>query len=178
MAKLHDKKVALLVYDLFEQVEFTEPRKALEEAGAEVDVITAHSGEELQGLHHIEKGDTFKADLSVEEIEADEYDAVVIPGGVVNADRLRMSEAARQFVQQMNAAGKPIAAICHGPWLLVSAGLAKGHQFTSYATLQDDIRNAGGHWADEKVVVDGNLITSRKPDDLDAFNEAIIAALT
>ena len=176
MTHLQNKKVAILVHNYFEQVEFTEPKRALEEAGAEVDVITAN-GEKLQGLNHVDKGDTFTAELSVEEIAAEEYDAVVIPGGVVNADHLRMSEGAREFVKQMFTAGKPVAAICHGPWLLVSNGVAKGHTLTSYHTLQDDIRNAGGEWVDKELVVDGNLITSRKPDDLPAFCEAIIAAL-
>ena len=173
---LTGKKVALLVHNFFEQVEFTDPKKVLEEAGAEVDIVTA-DGERLQGLNHVDKGDSFIADLSVEEIAADEYDAVVIPGGVVNADHLRMSEGARDFVRQMYKAGKPVAAICHGPWLLVSAGIADGQKLTSYHTLKDDIRNAGGNWVDEEVVVDKNLITSRTPDDLPAFNKAVMEAL-
>ncbi|HSX28330.1 MAG TPA: type 1 glutamine amidotransferase domain-containing protein [Candidatus Saccharimonadales bacterium] len=176
MQTLTGKKIAVLVHNYFEQVELTGPKEALEAAGAEVDIVTAN-GEDLQGLHHVERGDTFTADLSVEEIAADEYDAVVIPGGVVNADKLRMSEGSREFVKAMDAAGKPVAAICHGPWLLVSSGLVKGRKLTSYETLQDDIRNAGGTWTDQEVVVDGNMITSRKPDDIPAFNEAILQAL-
>jgi len=177
LAQLTNKKVALLVHNYFEQVEFTGPKRALEEAGAEVDVITAN-GEELQGLNHVDKGDTFTADMSVEEIAAEEYDAVVIPGGVVNADHLRMSQAARDFVMEMEATGKLVAAICHGPWLLVSSGLVRGRKLTSYATIQDDIRNAGGDWVDEEVVIDGNFITSREPDDIPAFNQAITKALS
>lgn len=177
MAQLTNKKIALLTHNYFEQAEFTGPKRALEEAGAEVDVITA-DGKDLQGLQHIDKGDTFTADLSVEEIAADEYDAVVIPGGVVNADHLRMSQASRDFVMEMEATNKPVAAICHGPWLLVSSGLVRGRKLTSYPTLQDDIRNAGGEWVDEQVAVDGNIITSRNPDDIPAFNQAIIQALS
>ena len=176
MTHLSHKKVALLVHNYFEQEEFTSPKAALEKAGAEVDIITAN-GERLQALRHVDKGDTFTADLSIDEVAADEYDAVVIPGGVVNADHLRMNEPARQFVKELFAAGKPVAAICHGPWLLVSADIIKGCKLTSYETVQDDIRNAGGVWVDQEVVVDKNLITSRKPGDLPAFNEAIITAL-
>jgi protease I len=169
------RKIALLVEDEFEQVEFTEPKKALEEAGFTVDVV-ADKGE-VQGLNHIEPGDKFAVTRALGNVSPADYDAVVIPGGTLNSDKLRMNEKARVFVNGMNDEGKIIAAICHGPWLLVSSGLAEGKKLTSYFTVQDDIRNAGGEWVDEEVVIDGNIITSRKPDDIPAFNKAILEKL-
>lgn len=172
----NNKKIALLVDDNFEQEEFTSPKAALEEAGFSVDVIS--DKQEVHGLHHLEPGDTFAVDRSLEEASPADYDAVVLPGGANNADKLRMNEKARAFVKEMHEAGKVVGAVCHAPWLLVSNGMAGGHKLTSYFTIQDDIRNAGGNWVDEEVVVDGNLITSRKPDDLPAFNKAIIEQLS
>lgn len=177
MVRLTGKKIAIIVHNFFEQLEMTEPRKALEGAGATVELISAN-GTELQGVNHIKDADKFQADRAIEEVVASEYDAVVIPGGVVNADNVRMNESARKFVRDMMTANKVVAAICHGPWLLVSSGVVKGRKLTSYPTVQDDIRNAGGEWSDEEVVVDGNLITSRRPSDLSAFNAAILNALS
>ena len=171
-----NKKIALLVDDHFEQEEFTSPKMALQEAGFEVDVIS--DKDEVHGLHHLDPGDTFTVDCSLDDASPAEYDAVVLPGGANNSDKLRMNEKARKFVNQMYETDKVVAAICHAPWLLVSNGLASGHKLTSYFTIQDDIRNAGGNWVDEEVVIDGNLITSRKPDDLPAFNKAIIERLS
>lgn len=177
MVRLTGKKIAIVVHNFFEQIEMVEPKKALETAGADVDLVSAN-GEELQGVNHIKDADKFHADRPIEDIMASEYDAVVIPGGVVNADNLRMSEPARKFVRDMVGADKLVAAICHGPWLLVSSDVVRGRKLTSYPTLQDDIRNAGGEWSDEEVVVDGKLITSRRPSDLAAFNGAILSALS
>lgn len=177
MVRLTGKKIAIIVHNFFEQLEMTEPRKALEGAGATVELISAN-GTELQGVNHIKDADKFQADRAIEEVVASEYDAVVIPGGVVNADNVRMNESARKFVRDMMTANKVVAAICHGPWLLVSSGVVKGRKLTSYPTVQDDIRNAGGEWSDDEVVVDGNLITSRRPSDLSAFNAAILNALS
>jgi protease I len=175
MAQLEGKKVAIIVDNYFEQAEFTGPRDALKEAGAEVVVIS--DNKELHGLQHIEMADSFTADKSLGEVAAADYDAVVLPGGVVNADHLRMNKKAVDFVRAMFTADKPVAAICHAPWVLISGGIAKDHTLTSYFTLQDDLRNAGANWVDQEVVVDGNLITSRKPDDVPAFNRAIFQAL-
>ena len=176
MSQLSGKKVAIVATDYFEEVELTSPRDALQQAGAEVHVIAPHDGE-IQSLQHVEPGSPVTVDLILDQADPNNYDAVLIPGGVVNADHLRMEQKARDFVEIIEGEGKPVAAICHGPWLLVSSGLVRGRKLTSYNTLQDDIRNAGGDWADEELIVDGNLITSRKPDDLPAFNDAIIAAL-
>jgi protease I len=170
------KKVAILVEDNFEQAEFTSPKRALTDAGFEVDVISPKS--EVHGLHHIDPGDTFKVDRALDKANPADYAAVVLPGGAINADKLRMNVKARKFEQQIYEADKVVSAICHAPWLRVSNGLASGRKLTSYFTIQDDIRNAGGNWVDEEVVVDGNLITSRKPDDLPAFNKAIIEQLS
>ena len=168
-----NKKIAILVDNHFEQAEFEKPLKGLKEAGAEVTVVTTDT-KELQGLHHVEKGDTFTADALLGDVTTDDYDALVLPGGVVNADRLRMNKQARDWVSRFADDNKLIAAICHAPWLLVSADLVEGKRLTSYYTLQDDIRNVGGEWIDQPVVVDGNLITSRKPEDIPAFIEAIV----
>jgi protease I len=176
MADLSGKKVAILVDNYFEQAEFTEPKKALQEAGVAVEVVSPTEGD-LQGLNHVEKGDTFQRDVSLDDADLDDYDALVLPGGAINADSLRMNEAARSWVRQYIQQDKPLAVICHAPWVLVSAGCVTGVKLTSFETIQDDIRNAGGEWVDQAVVVDGNLITSRKPDDLPAFNEALLQKL-
>ncbi|WLE62543.1 type 1 glutamine amidotransferase [Burkholderia plantarii] len=174
--KLNDCRIAILAVDGFEQVELTEPQRALQAEGAKVEVISQKPGE-IQGFKHVDKGDRTKVDLTFEQAKADDYDAVVLPGGVVNGDAIRMIPAAREFVTAAHQADKPIAVICHGGWLPVSAGIVEGRRMTSWPSLQDDIRNAGGQWVDERVVKDGNLITSRKPDDLDAFVSTLIDSL-
>jgi protease I len=177
MADLSGKKIAVLATDYFEEAELTEPVKALKDAGAQVEIIAPKSGE-IKGLKHVEPGQAVKVDKTLDEANPADYDALVLPGGAVNADKLRTVQKARDFVtKMMDEMGKPTAVICHAPWLLVSAGLARGRKLTSYFTIQDDMRNAGADWTDEEVVVDGNLITSRQPDDIPAFNEALIKAL-
>ena len=170
---LKGKKVAILAADMFERVELEEPRKALEDAGAEVEVVSIHDGE-IKGFDHFDPANTIKVDRTVEEASPDDYDALVIPGGVGNPDQLRGDENAVAFVRGFHDAGKPMAVICHGPWMLVEAGVARGRTLTSWPTLQTDIRNAGGTWVDEEVVVDDGIVTSRKPDDIPAFNEKMI----
>jgi protease I len=167
----------MLATDGVEQVELTEPRRALEQAGAEVDLISLEPGE-IQGLNHIDKGDTFPVDRTVAEARADDYAALVLPGGVANPDRLRTDKDAVRFVREFFEADKPVAAVCHAPWLLVEADVVRGRTLTSWPSLQTDIRNAGGEWVDKKVSVDQKLVTSRKPDDLPAFNAKIVELLT
>lgn len=174
---INGKHIAILVDNYFEQAEFDEPLSALKNAGAEVTVISAGS-KELTGMHHAEKGDTFQADLTLEEASSDDYDALVLPGGAINADSLRMNENARRWVTDFLDSYRPLAAICHAPWVLVSADCIEGRRLTSYETIQDDIRNAGAEWVDMPLVIDGNLITSRKPDDLPQFCDAIIKFLS
>ncbi|HEY1835910.1 MAG TPA: type 1 glutamine amidotransferase domain-containing protein [Candidatus Saccharimonadales bacterium] len=174
---LSSKKVAVLVDNYFEQAEFEAPIDALKKAGARVTIITTNADKNLTGLHHIDKGDAFTADLLLDDANADDYDALVLPGGAINADALRMVDKAKTWVKDFLAVGKPLAVICHAPWVLVSAGMVNGRKLTSYHTIQDDIRNAGGDWADEQVVIDRTLITSRQPDDLPAFSEALISML-
>lgn len=176
MADLSGKKVAFVIHDNFEQIEYTSPRDALVQAGAETELLSPNSGE-IQGLNHVDKADSFPVDALLSEADPDEYDALVIPGGTINADNLRMDPEAREWLSTFLLAGKPTAVICHGPWLIVSAGEAAGRKMTSFHTLQDDIRNADGEWMDEAVVTDDSLITSRNPDDLPAFNEALITML-
>ncbi len=177
MADISSKNVAVLVHNYFEQAEFEQPIAALKQDGASVTVISA-SGLDLLGLNHVDKGDSFQADIWLDDARADDFDALVIPGGAVNSDHLRMVSKARTWVVEFLEAGKPLAAICHAPWVLVSAGIANGRSLTSYHTIQDDIRNAGGDWVDEEVVVHGNLLTSRQPDDLPAFNKALVHMLS
>lgn len=174
---LADKKVAILVHNYFEEAEFTAPLQSLKDAGAEVHVISASGETRLQGLNHVDKGNTFQADLQLDDANVDNYDALVLPGGAVNADHLRAVPEAQEMVRSCLSAGKPVAVICHAPWVLVSAGVTQGKHLTSYYTIQDDLRNAGADWSDEEVVIDGNLITSRDPDDLPAFCSALIGAL-
>ena len=166
---LKGKKVAILAADMFERVELEEPRKALEDAGAEVEIVSIHDGE-IQGFDHFEPANKVQVDRTVEEVSPDDYAALMIPGGVGNPDQLRGDESAVAFVRGFHTAGKPMAVICHGPWMLVEAGVVRGKRVTSWPTLETDIRNAGGDWVDREVVVDGNVVTSRKPDDLPAFN--------
>lgn len=168
--------VAILVTDGFEQIEFTAPRDALSQADATIKVVSGRRGK-VQGFNHDTKADQFDVDLTFADADPKEFDAVLLPGGVMNGDRIRMVREAQHFVQEIDADGKPIAAICHGAWLLVSARLVEGRTLTSWPTLQDDIRNAGGKWVDEEVVVDGNLITSRKPGDIPAFNQKMVEAM-
>jgi protease I len=171
--KLQGKRVAFLATDMVEQVELTEPWKAVKDEGAEVELISLEEGE-IQGFDHYDKADTFKVDRTVEEARADDYDALVIPGGVGNPDTMRADENAVALVRQFFEEGKPIGVICHGPWMLVEAGVVRGRKVTSWPSLQTDIRNAGGDWVDEEVVVDNGLVTSRKPDDLPAFKEKLV----
>jgi protease I len=173
MQQLDNFRVAILVTDGFEQVEMTEPRKALEQAGAKVDLI-APEKEEVQGMNHDEKASKFPVDVKLESVSGSDYDALLLPGGVANPDKLRTIPAAVQFVKQFAEAKKPIAAICHGPWMLVEAGLLKGRKITSWPSLATDIRNAGGKWEDSSVVADKGLVTSRKPADIPAFNSKMI----
>lgn len=168
--------VAILAVDGFEQVELTGPRDALHAEGAHTALISAGQ-DPIYGMNHDKKGDSFDVDLTFCETSAHDFDAVLLPGGVVNADAIRMHPKAREFVRAMQTDGKPIAVICHGPWLLISADLVKGRKLTSWPSLQDDLRNAGAQWVDEQVVVSGNLISSRKPDDIPAFNRAFIQML-
>jgi protease I len=170
---LKGKKVAILAADMFERVELEEPRKALEDAGAEVEIVSIDDGQ-IQGFDHFEPANMVKVDRTVEEASPDDYDALMIPGGVGNPDLLRGDENAVSFARGFHEAGKPMAVICHGPWMLVETGIVRGKRVTSWPTLQTDIRNAGGEWVDEEVVVDGNVVTSRKPDDIPAFNREML----
>jgi protease I len=167
--ELQGKKVAFLVANEgIEQVELTEPRKAIEEAGAETDLIAPESGE-AQAFNHLDKADTFPVDKTVSEARATDYDGLVLPGGVANPDNLRTEPEAVEFVKAFFEAGKPVAAICHAPWTLIEAKVVEGRKVTSFPSLQTDLRNAGAQWVDEEVVVDSGLVTSRNPDDLPAF---------
>jgi protease I len=171
--KLEGKKVAILAADMFERVELEGPRDALKEAGAQVEIISLKPGE-IQGFDHFDPANKVPVDRAVEEVSADEYDALMLPGGVGNPDQLRGDENAVKFVSDFFEQGKPVAAICHAPWVLVEAGVVRGRKLTSWPTLETDIRNAGGNWVDEQVVVDSGLVTSRKPDDIPAFNDKMI----
>ena len=171
--KLDGKKVAILVADGFEQVEMTKPRDALEEAGAETKIVSLKSGQ-IQGMHHADIGDKFDVDLVVADARPEEFDALIIPGGLLNPDALRSTEDALEFARHFLREGKPVAAICHGPQVLISADLVRGRKMTSWPAIQADMRNAGARWVDEEVVVDNGLVTSRKPDDIPAFNKKMI----
>jgi protease I len=166
--ELQGKKVAFLATDGVEQIEYTEPRKAVEQAGAEARLVSLEPGE-IQGFNHLDKGDRFPVDMEVSKASADDYDGLVLPGGVANPDFLRANPDAVQFVRSFFDAGKPVASICHGAWTLVEAGVVKGRTLTSWPSIRTDIENAGGTWVDEQVHVDQGLVTSRKPDDLPAF---------
>ena len=175
-SELNGMRIAILSTDGFEQSELIEPKRALETAGAQVSVLTPE-GKDIQGMQHHEKGEVVESDGAIADAKPGEFDAVHLPGGTFNADALRMNEDAQEFVRQIDRHGKPLGVICHGPWLLVSAGLVKGHTMTSWPSLQDDIRNAGGTWMDREVIVDGNWVSSRKPNDIPAFNRELIALL-
>ncbi len=176
MTNLETVRVAVLATDGVEESEIVEPLKALREAGITAHVLTP-SGVQIQMMRHDEKSGSQMADGRIADSRAGDYQALVLPGGALNADVLRMVHEAREFVREMDMAGKTMAVICHAPWLLVSAGLVRGRTLTSYYTIQDDIRNAGGNWKDEEVVRDGNWITSRSPKDLPAFNRTLLEAL-
>ncbi|KAF1041293.1 MAG: putative cysteine protease YraA [Herbaspirillum frisingense] len=169
-------KVAVLVTDGFEQAELLEPKKALEAAGATVHILSDKKSS-VQGFKHVDKGEVVSVDKTIDEARADDYSAVLLPGGVVNGDALRLLPQARNFVRAANDAEKPIASICHGGWLLISAGLAKGRTVTSWPSLQDDFRNAGSQWVDQEVVRDENFVSSRKPADIPAFNNEFMKLL-
>ncbi|HZQ92901.1 MAG TPA: type 1 glutamine amidotransferase domain-containing protein [Terriglobales bacterium] len=171
---LEGYRVAILVTDDFEQAELLEPRQALDEAGARTVVIAPHAGE-VQGMKHDVKADKVRVDLPLGSADPEDYDAVLLPGGALNADALRVEKKAQAFVRQIDASGKPIASICHAPWLLVSAKLARGRRVTSYFTIEDDLENAGAIWEDREVVRDRNWVSSRQPEDIPAFNREMIA---
>jgi protease I len=173
MTDLSNLRVAVIATDGFEESELTEPVRALKESGATVDIVSSKQGK-IQAFRHHDKGITVDADRIIDDLKPDSYDAVMLPGGALNADMLRVQPKVQSFLKQMQEAGKPIAAICHAPWELISAGLVKGRTLTSYHTIQDDIRNAGGNWMDREVVVDKNWVTSRNPDDIPAFNREML----
>lgn len=175
MAELDGMKVAILAAEGFEQAELLEPRKALEEAGADTFVVSPAKGE-VQGWKHFEKAEKVKVDVPLEQADASTFDALLLPGGVANPDQLRTQPRAVQFVRDFFEAAKPVAAICHGPWTLIEAGVVRGRTITSWPSLQTDLRNAGANWVDEEVVVDAGLVSSRKPQDLPAFNRRMIEA--
>lgn len=171
--KLEGKRIAFLATDGVEQSELEQPWHELEKAGAKVELLSVHKGA-IQAVRHMDKGDTFEVDGVVSDADASDYDGLVLPGGVMNPDTLRANEKAVQFVRQFFEQSKPVAAICHGPWTLVEAGVVKGRTLTSWPSLKTDIKNAGGQWVDEEVHVDQGLVTSRKPDDLPAFSAKAI----
>ena len=173
MADLQGKKVAFLATDMVEQVELAKPWKAVEDAGGTPELISLEDGE-IQGFNHYDKADTFQVDRTVEDVSVGDYDALVIPGGVGNPDTMRSDENAVRFVREFSESGKPMAVICHGPWMLVEADVVRDRKLTSFWSIKTDVKNAGGNWVDEEVVVDGNLVTSRNPDDIPAFNEKLL----
>ncbi|HZP23497.1 MAG TPA: type 1 glutamine amidotransferase domain-containing protein [Terriglobales bacterium] len=171
--KLEGCRVAIIATDLFEEAELIDTRKALEEAGAKTTVISPKAGE-IQAMRHDTKTQTVKVDMTLDNAKPDDFDAVLLPGGALNADKLRIESKAQEFVREFDRAGKPIAVICHGPWLLISAELVRGRHMTSYKTIQDDLRNAGAHWVDEASVRDRNWVSSRQPSDIPQFNREMI----
>jgi protease I len=173
MAELSGKRIAFLATDMVEQVELTEPWKAVEQAGGTPELVSLEEGE-IQGFDHYDKGDTFPVDRAVADVGADAYDALVLPGGVGNPDTLRMDEDAVRFVRTFVETGKPVAVICHGPWTLVEADVVRGRTLTSFPSIKTDVGNAGGNWVDREVVVDDNIVSSRKPDDLPAFCRTLV----
>jgi protease I len=176
MAQTHDlkgKHVAILVAEGFEEVEMTEPRKALQDAGAIVEIVSPEDGK-VQGFNHLDKGDSFPVDVPLDKADAGDYDALMLPGGVSNPDRLRQLPKAVKFVRAFFDDDKPVAAICHAPWSLIEADVVEGRTLTSWPSLKTDLTNAGAKWVDREVAVDGQLVTSRKPDDLPAFNAKML----
>jgi protease I len=173
MAELSGKRIAFLATDMVEQVELTEPWKAVEEAGGQPELVSLEEGE-IQGFNHYDKADKFPVDKVVGEVTSDDYDGLVLPGGVGNPDTLRMDEDAVRFARTFVEAGKPVAVICHGPWTLVEADVVRDRTLTSFPSVKTDIKNAGGNWVDQEVVVDDGLISSRNPDDLPAFCKTLV----
>jgi protease I len=171
------RRVAILASDGFEQSELAGPRTALEGAGFTVQIVSPQAGE-IRGWKHKDWGDPVEVDVKLGDASPDDYEALVLPGGVINPDRLRTLPEAVEFVRAFDRAGKPLAAICHGPWMLVEAGIADGREVTSWPSVRTDLENAGARWRDAEVVVDGHLITSRKPDDVPAFSRAVVHALS
>ena len=171
--ELDNKKIAILVADGFEQVELTKPKQAFESAGAQTHIVSPNK-DRVQGWNHYDKADFFDVDVALDNAKASDYDALLLPGGTVNPDQLRTKDKAVQFVKAFFDAGKPVAAICHGPWTLVETGVLKGRTVTSWSSLQTDLENAGANWVDREVVEDNGLVTSRNPDDLPAFNAKAI----
>ena len=171
--QLTARKVAILVADGFEQIEMTQPRQALQDAGAHTDVISP-ADDKVKGWNHTDWGDEFDVDVPLSSAKPGDYDALLLPGGVMNPDKLRRNPAALRFVQAFFASGKPVAAICHGPWTLIDAGVVRGRRMTSYESIQTDLKNAGALWSDEPVVTDNGLVTSRKPADIPQFNKKMI----
>lgn len=174
MAQLDGLKVAILVDNGFEQVELTRPREALDQVGADTSIVSPQS-EKVRGWNHKEWGESFSVDVPLNQARSDDFDALLLPGGVMNPDFLRIRPQAVAFVKAFFDAGKPVAAICHGPWTIIEAGAARGRRIASWPSLKTDLRNAGAEWIDQEVVVDGNLVSSRKPDDIPAFNREMIA---
>lgn len=172
--KLEGKKIAILVEEGFEQVELTKPLQALKDEGAETHIISPNKKDEIKAWNHTDWGDKFKVDKKLNEVNAEDYNGLLLPGGVMNPDNLRANKEAVSFVNKFMESGKPVASICHGPWTLIETGKVKGKKMTSYHTLQTDLKNAGAEWVDEEVVVDNGLVTSRNPDDIPAFNNKMI----
>jgi len=178
MKELKGKRVAMLLTDGVEQVEYTQPKEFLEQHGAKTVLISPKpAGSQIQGFNHLEPGQKFTVDMNVQDANPDDFDLLVLPGGVANPDMLRLSQETIEFIREFGQSEKPIAAICHGPWTLINAGLAEGKRMTSWPTLEADLRNAGAEWVDEPVVKDGSLVTSRKPDDIPQFDQAILALM-
>jgi protease I len=176
---LQGKRIAVLMTDGVEQVEYTGPRSFLEQQGAKVTLVSPKgAGADIQGFNHLTPADKFRAEMDVRDARPADFDALVLPGGVANPDQLRLSTESITFIREFGREDKPVAAICHGPWTLIDADLVKGKRMTSWPSLRADLRNAGAEWTDEQVVVDGKLVTSRKPDDIPAFNQAIQRELT
>ena len=171
--ELNNKKIAILVADGFEQVELTKPKEAFEDAGAQTEIVSPKS-DRVQGWNHFDKADYFTVDVPLDNADPANYDALLLPGGVANPDQLRTNDKAVQFIKSFFDAGKPVAAICHGPWTLIEADVVKGRTMTSFTSLQTDLKNAGANWVDREVVEDNGLVTSRNPDDLPAFNQKAI----
>jgi len=176
MADISNRKIAVLATDGFEQAELAEPVRALRAQGAEITIVSPAAGE-IQGMNHHEKGDRFKVDLELSKARAEDFDALLLPGGVANPDSLRTDKHAVAFIKHFTGANKPVAAICHGPWTLIEADAVRGRKLTSWPSLRTDLQNAGASWVDQEVVVDGNFVTSRKPDDIPAFNREFISLL-
>ena len=172
------KTIAFLLHTNFEQVEYEDVNNKLKDKGYKTVLITTNEDKRVQGLHHVDKGDTFTADLLAKDATTDDYDALVLPGGTVNADGLRINKEAQRIISKMDDANKPVAAICHAPWALIDAGIVRGKTLTAYQTLQTDLKNAGATFVDKTVQIDGNLITSRTPDDIENFVAAIDKALS